>query len=379
MSDETSGWLYQWDATIQKERDVGDGFIVEYSPDDIKKFMRKYCNKKKWCFQLEKGKESGYLHYQCRFSLNDKLPMSAKKNGKSLIKAFNDEGIFGMHLSPTNVKCKDMQYVVKSDTRVDGPWTSEDDNKFIPKHLRGIKLYPFQDSIVQLSKIVHPRFIDIILQGPGGIGKSVICDYMEVHGLGITLPSINDYQDILAIAMAEVKAFEEFREYDPDRDFTFLIDLPKASNKTELHKTFAALETLKDGKGFDKRYGYKKMRTNRTVLIVFTNELPDLNWLSRDRWRIWNINDKKELVKWEKESTPLEMVRCEKTEVVKLNMDLLKIPKRNLGGPIPAQITPPKEELVKKEGENDLHNKLCHKELQTEIKKTVSKLPHEKY
>ena len=52
------------------------------------------------------------------------------------------------------------------------------------------------------------------------------------------------------------------------------------------------------GGAYDKRYTAKKIRFGRPNIFVFTNTLPELSLMSKDRWKIWTINDDNELINY---------------------------------------------------------------------------------
>jgi hypothetical protein len=77
-----------------------------------------WCNK--FCFQLEKS-DLGYLHWQCRVNL-------IKRKSLSVVLAQVAPLIGGRwSITSTGVhqNAKSFCYVMKEDTRVDGPWTEE--------------------------------------------------------------------------------------------------------------------------------------------------------------------------------------------------------------------------------------------------------------
>ena len=83
-----------------------------------------WCNK--FVFQLEKSSPTdknpdGYIHWQCRINLVKKktLASAVKELGEAI----------GAHVSPTStnvhINAKSFNYVMKEDTRLEGPWTDE--------------------------------------------------------------------------------------------------------------------------------------------------------------------------------------------------------------------------------------------------------------
>ena len=61
--------VFCWDFTL-------DG---EVECEEVKEWLKKLA--KKWCFQLEKGEKTGYVHYQGRVSLIVKVRMPELKWG----------------------------------------------------------------------------------------------------------------------------------------------------------------------------------------------------------------------------------------------------------------------------------------------------------
>ena len=104
-----------WDWTLSAKEGTDDERSANVVVDVIKQLF------KKWAFQKERG-ESGYLHYQGRGSL------WKKKRGSELRKLLNALNVGDMHSTPTVTESisGDAFYVMKVDTRVEGPWTDKD-------------------------------------------------------------------------------------------------------------------------------------------------------------------------------------------------------------------------------------------------------------
>ena len=231
---------------------------------------------REWTFQHEKG-ATGYLHFQGRFKLGVRKRFSTMKNFKP--KCFEK-----VQWSPTSNKNKGNNfYVMKPETRVAGPWSSNDaPPPFIPRQISSIKrLFPFQKTIMNSCSIYEPRIINILINVNGNEGKSIICQYLDVHELAVMVPSINDYKDMIQYCMCRRKT--------P----AYLIDLPRAMKKEKLGSFYSAIETLKSGFLFDLRYKGHVKHIDRPVVWVFTNTMPDINNLSLDMWRFWKIENKK--------------------------------------------------------------------------------------
>lgn len=228
------------------------------SQDTITTWLKANC--KTWVFQKEKG-EGGYLHYQGRFSL------TKKAYAKDIKHPFT-------HLSITSKEnCKNNFYVLKSETRIAGPW--KDDDPYIPKSAREPILLPFQHHIM-----VHrdnDRTINVIIDEPGAKGKTFIARYIDTSGIGCSINFMKDYRDIMRSVMNQ-----------PKKEL-YIIDIPRAIPKGRLAELYAAIESIKDGYAFDDRYKFKKEWFEPPTIWVFTNTEPVKTWLSADRWALWTI------------------------------------------------------------------------------------------
>lgn len=226
---------------------------------------------KKWVFQKEEG-DTGYIHYQGRISLIKKRRL--EEIGALLAKT----ELKGIRLSPTH-DVKSFNYVMKADTRIDGPWMDTDEEpRYIPRQIRELgKLHDWQQKVIDLSTVWDTRTIHIIIDEGGNHGKSTLCTYMGVMGLGRTLPFVNDYKDIMRMVM------------DMPVSGCYLIDMPRAISKDKLFQMYAGIETIKSGYAYDDRYSFKDKYFDCPNVFVFTNKEPDYTLLSRDRWKLWTI------------------------------------------------------------------------------------------
>lgn len=258
-----------WDFTIGSE-------YIEL--DDLKGILSEHC--KKWAFQLEKGSETDYEHYQGRISLKVKARL-----GK-IIKLFN---IKEFHFTPTSTQNMGNDfYVIKEDTRINGPWKDTDVVRYIPRQVREIQqLYPWQQYVINDADVWDTRTINIIYDPKGHQGKTILKTYIGSHGIGRAIPYVNDYRDMLRIVM------------DTPKVKLYIIDIPRAITKDRSFQFWSAVETLKDGHAYDDRYCFKEEYFDCPNIWIYMNEIPDNNLLSKDRWKIWVINDQKELEPYE--------------------------------------------------------------------------------
>lgn len=239
---------------------------IETGKDLIIRQLKDHC--KKWVFQLEKGEESGYLHYQGRMSL------MVKKRLNQVIKM---NIIPGAHISLTSTENHNNDfYVTKSETRIEGPWSDKDME--IPRHLRDEPTwYEWQKYIVDRINVYEERTVNIIYDPKGCQGKSFLASWLGVRGLARRIPVLNDSKDVMRMVM------------DCPKSKVYFVDMPRAASKKNLHNFYAAIEDVKNGYAYDDRYKFKEEYFDPPQVWVFTNELPDTSLLSKDRWRVWTI------------------------------------------------------------------------------------------
>jgi len=242
-------------------------------------------NCRRWAFQQEESDE-GYKHWQVRLSL-------IKRRRYAFIKKKIAEGVFWLkgHISPTvnaQFYTGDEFYVLKEDTRVAGPWTDRDAEKpretiqllnFKRHELRGWQKMMF----LECEKYCD-RTINLVYNPTGGCGKSIFAEYLEFKGVAEEIPPFRLMDDIFQwVAGRPIKP-------------VYIVDMPRGMKKDRLGDFYSGIEVIKNGVAYDKRYHAKKIRFNRPRVFVFTNELPNLDLMSKDRWVIWMVNDEYEVI-----------------------------------------------------------------------------------
>lgn len=243
---------------------------------------------KRWVFQREVGK-TGYDHYQGRFSLRE------KKSIASLITFFKcgdypewTKANFSL-TSKEVANTKNFNYVMKDESRVGGPWKDTDEEKFYTKQMQMFDewgLLPWQESLKAKVEEFDLRTINLIYDKSGCLGKSLFSEHMEFVGLAEEVPPYRLMDDIFQwVCTRETKK-------------CYIFDMPRGMKKDKLADFYAGIEVIKNGVAYDKRHRATKIRFNRPRVFVFTNTLPVFDLMSKDRWNIWNIDEKKELVKF---------------------------------------------------------------------------------
>lgn len=257
--------IYVYDLTV-KYSDISE-------KDKLNDWFKKYC--KHWVFQLELG-DSGYKHWQCRCSL------IKKKRPGTMIKLVHETWV-NAHVTPTstNVANNDNQfsYVMKEDTRVEGPFSDKDEPIVIPKQYLGKEWYPWQQAVIDSIDEFEERKINIIIDPEGCKGKSTLTGYLACRNKVRSVPPLPTAKDIMRMVcdVATAKAY--------------IFDLPRALEKKKLSEMYTAIEQIKNGHAFDDRYHYKEKWFDAPIIWVFTNIEPNLNWLTPNRWNLYNIED----------------------------------------------------------------------------------------
>ncbi len=234
----------------------------------------------KFCFQHETG-EDGYEHYQGRVSGRKALRMSELLNRA---KAKGDP-VTQIHWEiEINARGSEM-YVTKDQGRVAGPWKDTDPlPPYIPHKFRTMELWRWQRSVVDRLERQDDRKFLFLVDKKGGHGKSALGMYMSLHHGAIRIPSsIRTAEDMSAVVLAKVGK-------DPHLVRTIILDIPR-SVVTSDHwgKWIAALEEIKNGHVYDKRYAYREVFFEPPKILVTSNSSPPPWLLTADRIDIVDI------------------------------------------------------------------------------------------
>lgn len=247
---------------------------------------------KAFVFQLEEGEKTHKLHYQGRCSLiKKKRPHLGKKQFKETFEKYLD-GVSWYFNPTTNAEYTkgSFNYVMKDDTRIDGPWCDNDIPRYVPRHIRGIDPYPFQQQVLDSMHVYDDRHVNCIIDPTGNNGKSVLSALIRNRG-GITIPVCGDSERLIATVCDILLAKQT---HQPK---LVAIDLPRAINNKRLNMMMTAIEVVKDGWVVDTRNRLREWEYDKPQIWVFTNNDIPTHYMSADRWIFWNINENRELVR----------------------------------------------------------------------------------
>lgn len=264
--------LYRWCFTLNETAELSLDDSVRV---DVQKLLQEHSSK--WCFQLEKGEETGKLHYQGRLALPKKLRL------KGLVELFNKK--YKFHWSQEHDKSASSLYVCKDGTRVEGPWRDPPVVQRLPRQIRDLELKGWQCDLKAKLEVFDTRRIHFVLDKNGGIGKSTFVTYMSIKHKACLIPqTCQTADDMMQYACSMVKQQERYE------DWVFMLDVPRSVIDKAWGKWLACLESLKNGHIYDHRYKATEIWIDCPGIVVFANEAPPSNMLTSDRWVVMNPN-----------------------------------------------------------------------------------------
>jgi hypothetical protein len=148
------------------------------------------------------------------------------------------------------------------------------------------KLRPFQSSILEmLEGNPHKREVIWIYDKKGGKGKSELTAHIE---------DADEYDAMCC----EVNNYKEFA-YLYNKEGVVIFDLAR-TNKDDDGKDYTPyriFESLKSGRITSTKYNPVRKRFRPPHILIFSNYLPQFEEMSLDRWSLYTINSRYELVK----------------------------------------------------------------------------------
>lgn len=248
--------------------------------DDLKKVLADKCSK--WIFQLERGEEKGYLHYQATFNLR------VRKRRHEVAVLLGGRA----HLTPISDNKAAWDYAKKTETRVEGPWSSElEDESEMPEDCKVVYEAPhdWQVSVVDILQkpysSARARMVHIVIDPEGNNGKSTLVKYLRFHKVaGRILP---------ADCKSMKRAAYDF--WAKNKNKAWCIDLPRAERTQKfMAEVWAGIEGIKNAEYEDDRHVHKDAVVTTPNVVVFSNYDPIYTGcLSDDRIEKWIIYEKR--------------------------------------------------------------------------------------
>lgn len=202
--------------------------------------------------------EGGYEHLQGRVVF---------KVGKDTKTLANMQ--LGWHWSPTHVR--DFNYCEKEGNFFRS-W-EKGINEFANLELR-----PWQKEALNILDKQDERCIAVIYDPDGNHGKTYFSKYCVATRRATYVPPFTEAQDFMAFAMAK-----------PSKAYIF--DMPRAETIKQRKGLWSAIEQIKNGYLYDKRYAFRDCWIESPKILVFCNEAPEKDTLSHDRWNLYSFED----------------------------------------------------------------------------------------
>jgi len=174
--------------------------------------------------------------------------------------------------------------------------------------LRVIKdLRPWQRSCVDEIDLEFckqdDRSINWVIDKQGEAGKTSFCKYMTTVEKQLLIVTGGGYKDIACC----LKLYMDKPDFDINDRTVVFFNIPRDSDDHGMI-SYKALESLKDGLMTSTKYESSTLVFNSPVVWVFSNNVPDIDKLTHDRWKLWKLEEN-ELIKVN--SLPIKL-KCEK-------------------------------------------------------------------
>jgi len=241
-------------------------------------------NAQEWSYQVEECPTTKRPHWQIKMKWGHKI--RAATIAVQFRATFNDyKG--SVTITPEVKGNNNDFYTMKEETRMEGPWRWDDKTAIVIPLRYQIELCAYQQTIKKSYDCwnVDSRACHVIVDPQGNNWKSTVGEYLTVHEMAdlISVAGMSVKQ-IIEAAAASFIANPKLRGY--------IFDMERA-NKNNDEVIFSAIERIKSGIIRDERFGDRPrvIMEFRPVIWVFMNRTPEAGVLSKDRWRLWTIND----------------------------------------------------------------------------------------
>lgn len=274
-------------------KDYLAGFIATICPR-LKKFLDHVG--KNYVYQLEWATS---LHVQ------GFLRTKTRKREQDLLNIFEQVTKLPRHaltLSPAHSSTKVAEYAAKDETRVSDPcYKIPPLEKYQGNDVAmvGDTPYPWQAQLLKEFRAKpDPRKITYVMEPEGNTGKSAFVKYCYLRVPAVILLDTGARAQQLAKAACNIVAAMRAGTDDtpPCNPRVVLIDLPRSqAGQVTPADMFNVAERIKNGNIGSTMYGAASREVfDPPHIVMFANTPPDTRGLSKDRWRLLTINEKKE-------------------------------------------------------------------------------------
>lgn len=241
---------------------------------------------KQFCFQKEAGSQTSHLHYQARVIMED------AQMKDTMLTIFEARGIARSDItflpeSNNSIKQGGLSfYVMKDDTRVEGPWYDASYNPKKRKRYEGKDLacmatpLPFQQTIIDaIKEQADDRSINWVVNVTGCAGKSKLMKYLRFNKFDMCRVPLGSATQIKTSVIAK------------GEHSVYMVDLPRVRGGDERQsEIFSSLEEIKNGWVESAMYGKtEELLMEPPHIWIFSNEWPNPSLASLDRWRVHKL------------------------------------------------------------------------------------------
>jgi len=253
----------------------------QWDEGKIKKLFRNWC--KKWAFQIELGKQTSKYHIQARLSSKTNTTKAAMMD--RIVNKLREEGDSYFFEPTAKVNQGNAFYVIKVGTRVRGPWTDKDNNRYIQHRFRDPSPRVWQQRLCAvLDKWVVERNDRNIIYicDEGNTGKSWFRGWLKAtHENVVNIPAtLNDGNDMMRYLCGMV---------DDGWRGIITIDIPRATSAKHWWGLARGLESIKQGDLHDERYTATEKVIEPPQMVCFMNKRPPDGCMSPDVFYEWSI------------------------------------------------------------------------------------------
>jgi len=168
-------------------------------------------------------------------------------------------------------------YVLKAQSRVRGPY--HDGSTYIGEDLV-VHLYPWQQEIkTAIEEKADSRSINVVVDEKGNTGKSALCKYLCWH------------HKIPVLGWGKTGDLLHLVSKIPNKS-AYIFDLSRSKPQDWARDDiFAAMEGIKNGLFVNTKYECSQVIMKVPHIWIFTNHVPNIFSMSRDRWILWKIKN----------------------------------------------------------------------------------------
>ena len=278
-------------------------------PEDITNLFS-MLNATHYAFQMEKGSKSLRLHWQGNVKFKKPITGRELRDAfkKAVRKSGDNEWLYYaagcLTYTPTHSLDASTLYCLKEDSGVVPPQRYIfPENTYLGRDLVPYEsMYPWQQSIMDMivGTIPDERAIHLVVDPIGNSGKSTLTKGLGYKHDACVMP--------LGLTSAQMKS--AIVGNGPKN--IYVIDLPR--NNRSYVEIFDTIEEIKRGFVISCFHGkLQQLYMQRPHIVCFTNEFPDLSYLSMDMWYIYTIStsgkrlepqDKWQILRFQRQNKP---------------------------------------------------------------------------